>query len=366
MSTDLKESLVLEEIPVPGYERVVKITDLDSGLIAIICLHNLSLGPALGGTRIYPYATFEEALTDAKRLARGMTYKSAIIEAGLGGGKSVIIADAKTQKSEAKLLAFGQAVERLEGSYICAEDYGCTPKDALVIRQKTRYIVGLPMEKSSGDPGSFTAHGTLKGIQTALKKVYGSDSCEGKTIAIQGLGSVGSRLAELLFWEGARLIISDIDQTKARDIGRACQAEVVSPGEILSASCDLLAPCALGGILNAETIPQLRCRAIAGCANNQLLTDADGEELMRHGILYAPDFVINAGGLINVAEELHCEGYSPIRSRNKVNKIYDQLMLIYEIAEKNQISTHAAALSLGDYRLKYGVGRRTTPLHFHH
>jgi len=141
---------------------------------------------------------------------------------------------------------------------------------------------------------------------------------------------------------------------------------VVSPGEILSASCDLLAPCALGGILNAETIPQLRCRAIAGCANNQLLTDADGEELMRHGILYAPDFVINAGGLINVAEELHCEGYSPIRSRNKVNKIYDQLMLIYEIAEKNQISTHAAALSLGDYRLKYGVGRRTTPLHFHH
>lgn len=203
MALILEESLVLEEIQVPGYERVVHIRNEQVGLNAIVCIHTTGMGPALGGTRIFPYASFDDALNDVMRLSRGMTYKSALSECGWGGGKSVIIANSKTDKTEELLFAFGQAVDQLKGDYICAEDVGCSPEDVMVISRATPYVVGLPHEKSSGNPSSYTAWGTYRGIQSVLKKTTGSDSVEGKVIAMQGMGSVGAFLAELLFWNGA-------------------------------------------------------------------------------------------------------------------------------------------------------------------
>jgi leucine dehydrogenase len=362
----LEEALVLKEIEVPGYERVVHVKNEQVGLNALISIHSLGMGPSLGGTRIFPYANFDSALEDVLRLSRGMTYKSAATECGWGGGKSVIIADPKKNKTEELLLSFGQAVNLLKGDYICAEDVGCTPEDVMVISRATPYVVGLPHEKSSGDPGPFTAWGTYRGIQSVLKKINQSDSVEGKVIAIQGLGSVGSVLTEILFWNGAKLIVSDIDGEKCNRFARQFDAQIVSPEEILKVPCDVLAPCAMGGIINTQTIPFLRCGAIAGCANNQLLRDSDADAVAKRGILYAPDFVINAGGLINVTHELETSGYNPAMARSKTHKLFDQLMVIYDIAEQNRCSTHQAAVSLCDYRLKYRIGKRQNPPVFHH
>ncbi len=366
MTLVLEQALELEEILVPGYEKVIKVSNKEAGLNAIICIHTTAMGPALGGIRIYPYATFDAALNDVMRLSKGMTYKSAISECGWGGGKSVIIADPKKNKTKEMLLAFGQAVDRLQGEYICAEDVGCTPADVLVISQATPYVVGLPHQKSSGNPSPFTAWGTFRGIQSVLKKIYDSDSLENRTVAIQGLGSVGCELAKFLFWAGARLIVSDIDAEKCRSVALLTGAQIATPDEIMQMECDVLAPCAMGGTINEQTIPHLKCKAIAGCANNQLLKDSDADELVAKGILYAPDFVINAGGLINVSQELDPEGYNPIASRNKTHRLYDQLMVIYDIAEQNRCSTQRAALSLADYRLKYRIGKRVEPPCFHH
>lgn len=362
----ISSSLQLEEIPVKGYQKVLKVTDKNSQLTAIIAIHTLTLGPALGGIRVQSYHSFNDALEDALRLSRGMTYKSAVSEVGFGGGKSVIIADPKKEKTSEMLLSFGQAVEALEGAYICAEDVGCTTDDVNVVRRATKYVVGLAHTKSSGDPGPFTAWGVYRGIQSIAKKLYGSDSLEGVSVAVQGLGSVGASLAEFLFWAGAKLIFSDIDMEKSKRLADKYGAKVVSADEILKVKCDILAPCALGGILNEWTIPELKCKGIAGSANNQLLRDVDGERLLDKGILYAPDFVINAGGLLNVAAELEDGGYHPSAPRHKIHRIYDTLLAIYEIAEKNQESTHNAALALADYRIKYGIGKRTISPTFHH
>jgi leucine dehydrogenase len=295
-----------------------------------------------------------------------MTHKSAIAETGFGGGKSVIIADPKKDKTEALLLAFGRVVETFKGNYLCAEDAGCTVDDVKIIRRATKYVVGLPNEASSGDPGQFTAWGVFRGIQSAVKKMFGTDSLEGRSVAIQGLGSVGSRLAELLFWAGAKLIISDLDGAKASRLSQKFGAKTVPVDQILKAECDILSPCAFGGIINDETVPFFRCRAIAGAANNQLHRDIHSDALQKRGILYAPDFVINAGGLLNVTSELDVEGYNPTQPRFKTNQIYDTLLAIYEIAEKSRESTHTAALGLANYRIKYGVGKRVIPPAFHH
>jgi len=361
-----QKTLQFERVIVKGYEKVVKVTDPKVGLTAIIAIHNTILGPALGGIRIQPYATFEAALEDALRLSKGMTYKSAIAEVGFGGGKSVIIADPKKQKTPELLMAFGAAVEKLAGTYICAEDMGCTTEDVKIIRRVTKHVVGLPHEKSSGDPGPFTAWGTFRGIQSVVKRLYNTDSLEGKRIAIQGLGNVGSYLLDHLFWAGADLIISDIDTEKLNRFTVKYGAKAVAPDQIMKVECDVFAPCAAGGIINDQTVPEFRCKAIAGSANNQLLRDAHAQALRERGILYAPDFVINAGGLLNVAEELEDAGYQPKPPRYKIHHIYDTLMAIYEIAEKNKESTHNAALSLADYRIKYAIGKRVIPPTFHH
>lgn len=366
MTVTTHDTLLLEEISVPSHEKVIKITDKSCGLTAIIAIHNTQLGPALGGTRIYPYATFQDALNDVLRLSQGMTYKSAMAECAWGGGKSVIIAEPKKKISEEQFLAFGMALNSLKGAYIAAEDVGCTLEDLRIISTVSPYLVGIPNEKSSGDPCPYTAWGTFRGIQAVLKKTFNSDSVVGKTIAIQGVGSVGEKLAQLLFWHGAKLVLSDINQEKVTKLAKLYDAKVVSPDKIHAVECDVFAPCAMGGTLNPRTISELRCRAVAGCANNQLLTDEDGEELTRRNILYAPDFVINAGGLINVTQETLEEGYNPHRARNRVDKIYDQLMLIFDISSKNNCSTQKAVLSLVDYRLKYGIGKRCEPVYLHH
>lgn len=362
---DSTEMPQFERIPVKGYEYVVKVTQPSVGLTAIIAIHNTVLGPALGGTRIKAYKNFDEALDDVLRLSKGMTFKSAVSEVGFGGGKSVIIAD-PAKKTPELLRAFGRAVDKLNGQYICAEDMGCTTADVKIIHETTKYVVGLPHEKSSGDPGRFTAFGVFRGIQATVKRLYMRDSLDGVTVAIQGLGNVGHHLLEHLFWAGAKLIISDQDMEKAKKLAPIYGAQVVTPDEILEVECDILAPCAIGAIINDDTILRFRCKAIAGAANNQLAKDSHADALYEKGILYAPDFVLNSGGLLNVSAEIEEEGYDPLRPRKKIFHIYDTIGAIFEISEKNKESTHAAALSLADYRIKYGIGKRIFPPTFHH
>ncbi|MDN3507180.1 MAG: Glu/Leu/Phe/Val dehydrogenase dimerization domain-containing protein [Simkaniaceae bacterium] len=367
MTATLQQQIVLEEISVPGFHKVVRARDAKRGLDAIIAIHDLRLAKAaLGGTRIHAYKTFDDALRDATRLARGMTFKSAASQSNWGGGKSVIIADPKIDKTDDLLIAFAEAVNLLKGEYICAEDAGCTPSDIAVIAEHTPYAVGLPSEKSSGNPSPFTAWGVFRGVQAVMQHLFGSESVEGKTVAIQGLGSVGARLAETLFWHGAKLILTDVHMDRAEGLAKQFDAKLVAPDAIYDEPCDVFAPCAMGGIINPETIERLRCRAIAGAANNQLLSEREGEELRRVGILYAPDFVINSGGLINVTEETTKDGYNPRTARNKINDIYDQLCLIFKIARENGISTQKAVMQLVEYRLEHGLGRRTDPIYMHH
>jgi len=357
-------SLIVTEIPVDGYAKVLRFQNPDVGLDAIISIHDLSLGPTLGGIRIHPYATFDAALNDVLRLSKGMTYKSALAECKWGGGKSVIIADPKTVNKELLLEAYAEAINYLKGDYIGAEDVGSSPKDMATLAKFTPYISGLENQGSSGNPSPFTAWGTFVGIQALLQKVYGSKELTGRSVAVQGLGSVGAKLVEFLFWHGAKLYVSDIDENKAKAVAAQYNAEYVPCCDILKVPCDVLAPCAMGGVLNAESIVDLRCRAIGGCANNQLLKETDGDELRRLGILYAPDFVINSGGLINVTQELEPMGYDASISRSKVSKIYDQLLLIFDIAQQNNCSTNRAAISLAEYRIKYGIGKRLEPVQF--
>ena len=361
-----KFQLQYEEIEIEGYEKIVKVTDKVTDLTAIIAIHSTSLGPALGGIRIYPYASFDDALFDVLRLAKGMTYKAAVAGLSLGGGKSVIIADPRKDKSKELLTSFALAIESFQGKYICAEDSGCSTADVKIISDTTKYVVGLVHEKSSGDPSGFTAFGTYRGIQSVLQKLDGSTDLRGKKVAIQGLGNVGYLLMESLFWAGAKVVASDLNQQRLLQVQKDFGVEIVSTDEILFQECDVLAPCAMGGIISADVIPKLRCRAIAGCANNQLLKDEDGQLLVNRKILYAPDFVINSGGLLNVAQEITPKGYCPKASREKIDHIFDTLLTIYEIAGKNKISTHNAAKSLAEYRIQYRIGKTENKPVFHH
>ena len=356
--------LEIKTLDVPGYENVVEITNRDAGMHGFIALHDTTLGPALGGLRIYPYKNTEDALNDVLRLAKGMTYKSAVAETGLGGGKSVLIADPKTQKTDRLLLAFAEALNTMEGRYIVAEDVGSSVEDMLVIHKRSKYVAALPTEKSSGDPSRFTAHGLFLGMQAVGMKLWGSPSLEHKVIAIQGLGHVGSKLAKFLFWEGAQLIVTDLDPAIPREFRLKYGATEAKPGRFLETECDILAPCALGGVFTPGTIPSLRCKAILGAANNQLLTEEDGRRLMERGILYAPDFVANAGGIINAAAEFEPEGYHPAASLHKVNKIYRILLEVFEKGEIARKPTNLIADEMAEYNLSHLIGKRQTPIEF--
>ncbi len=333
------------------HEEIIHCYDRSVGLRAIIAIHNTSLGPALGGTRMWNYKSEQEALVDVLRLSRGMTYKAAAAGLNLGGGKAVIIGDPRTQKTEGLFRAFGQFVNSLNGKYITAEDVGTGVQDMEYIFMETPWVTGIPKDfGGSGDPSPYTAHGVLMGIKAAAKEKFGTDALRGVRIAVQGLGNVGSNLVKYLYDEGAVMTVSDIDaaRTKYHQDKFGCKA--VSPDEILFGDSEILAPCALGAIINDQSIGKLKCKVIAGGANNQLHEARHGDQLKEMNILYAPDYVVNAGGLMNVFVEL--EGYSPERAFDKTRKVYDNVLKVFEIAKRDKVGTHTAADRLAEERMR--------------
>ena len=330
-----------------GHEEIVLCSDPSVGYKGILAVHSTKLGPALGGTRYWQYATDEEAITDALRLSRGMTYKNAVAGLHLGGGKSIIIGDHKTKDREKIFRAHGRFVESLGGRYITAEDVGTSTKDMSYVQMETKHVAGLAGK--SGDPSPVTAHGVFRAVQASANRKWGSDSLDGKTIAIQGCGSVGSYLAGELHAAGAKLIVSDIDQAKVAKVSKATGAKIVEGDAIFSVDADIFSPCALGGIINDKTIPKLKVQIVAGGANNQLLEERHGDELERRGILYAPDYVANAGGVINVYGEV--AGWDAQRALDKADDIYDTILKVFDIAEAKHIPTYEAADRLAELRL---------------
>jgi leucine dehydrogenase len=333
-----------------GHELVTFCSDEATGLKAIIAIHNTNRGPSLGGCRFWSYSSEQEALKDVLRLSRGMTYKSALANLNLGGGKSVIIGDAKKDKTPEKMRAFGRFIERLNGIYITAEDVNTTPEDMDTIRLETRHVVGLPGAGGSGDPSIFTAYGVYKGIQACVKSKFNTDSLSGLHVALQGLGHVGMELARLLHQDGVKLTVTDLNPTSIQYAVEHFNATPLPSEAILSTACDILAPCALGGVINDTIIDQLQCQILAGAANNQLAEARHGAILHQKGILYAPDYLINAGGLINVTYE------GPNYDRNVVLKhvegIYDTMMEIVDMAQDQNIPTNVASDQIAEQRFK--------------
>lgn len=333
-----------------GHEQVWLGEDQARGLTAIVSIHDTALGPALGGTRVWPHATFEAALTDALRLSRGMTFKSAIAGMPFGGGKAVIKADPRTDKTPAMLEAYAEMLAALNGQYFTGEDVGLTLADADFLRERTPNVTGTTVG-GSGNPSPVTALGTFLGVKAALKHRNGSDSLAGLRIAVQGLGSVGWSLCERLLAEGAALVVADIDEARVRKAREAFGAEAVESETIVAAEADLFAPCALGGVLSADTIPHLKARIVAGAANNQLARHDDAAHLMRRGVLYAPDYVINAGGLINVATELDPDGYDRQAVMDKVAKIPETLAHVFARSDAEGLPTSDIAQAMAEERI---------------
>ncbi|HEX4960873.1 MAG TPA: Glu/Leu/Phe/Val dehydrogenase dimerization domain-containing protein [Thermoanaerobaculia bacterium] len=334
-----------------GHERVLFCSNPDVGLKAIIAVHSTVLGPGLGGVRMWPYGSMEEALTDVLRLSRGMTYKAAAAGLNLGGGKAVIVGDPKKEKNEALLRAFGRYVESLNGFYITAEDVGTDLEDMEVIQQETRWVTGVsPEQGGGGDPSPVTAFGVLQGLQAAVAAHFGDGALTGRSVAVQGLGNVGYNLARFLREAGAKVFATDLNAEVTDRAREELGAEIVPAAEILEVPCDVVAPCALGAVLNDESIPRLRCRIVAGAANNQLADERrHGLELHNRGILYAPDFVINAGGLINVYNEL--VGYNRDTAMRMTRGIYANMARVFEISRTESIPTALAADRLAEERI---------------
>lgn len=341
--------LEITDIPVEGYERVRRAVDSTRGLHAIIAVHSTVLGPALGGMRLWPYHSVEEAKTDVMRLARGMTYKAACAGLNLGGGKSVILAKPE-DKTPALFEAMGEFVQSFGGTYITAEDVNTKVEDMGHVARKTQFVAGLAGK--SGNPSPKTAWGCFLGLQATLQEVFGSPEVKGRVVAIEGAGSVGSVYAELIAKAGGKVLVADIKQESAERVAKATGGTVLRPTEIYKAACEVFAPCALGGSLNDETIPHLRCKAVVGAANNQLLDARHGETLRDRGILYAPDYVVNAGGLINVYDELMPGGYDEKRSLANAEKIKDNLREIFRISREEGLSTARAADRFAERRIE--------------
>jgi len=338
---------IFEAMAKRGHEQLVFWSEPSIGYRGIIAIHDTTLGPALGGTRFWNYADSDEAIIDALRLARGMTYKASIAGLNLGGGKSVIIGDSRTRNREMIFRAHGRAVESLKGRYITAEDVGTSVDDMEYVRMETSSVVGVLGK--SGDPSPITAYGCYRGMKAAAQIRYGSDSLAGKRVAVQGLGHVGYYLCEDLAQEGAELTVTDIDAEKVKKIVDDFGATAVEPDDIYGVDADIFAPCALGAVVNDETLEAFQVDIIAGAANNVLAEGRHGQLLHEKGILYAPDYVINAGGLINVYGEL--QGWSADQSKKKAGTIYDTLLRIFERADKEGIPTSVAADRLAQQRI---------------
>lgn len=347
-----------------GHEQVVFCQDAETGLKAIIAIHDTTLGPALGGCRFWDYQSEEEALFDVLRLSRGMTYKAAVAGLPLGGGKSVLIGNAQKLRSPALFKRFGLFVQGLNGRYITAEDVNCRVEDMNYVAQETAYVTGVTARAGgSGDPSPITALGIFSGIKAAAKFRLQRDSLQGLKVAIQGCGAVGSHLAQLLHTAGASLVLADINQAAVQELSQQLGATVVSTDTIHSQQVDIFAPCALGAILNDTTIPAIKAPVIAGGANNQLLDETKHmQQLQERNILYAPDYVINAGGLINVCHEL--KGYQAEAAKTEARKIYDTLLGIFADAEKRGITTLAASNALAEQRI--AAARAQGDVHLRH
>jgi leucine dehydrogenase len=328
------------------HEQVVFCSDSESGLKAIIAIHSTALGPATGGCRMWEYNSDEGALIDALRLSRGMTYKNAMAGLNMGGGKSVIIGNPRTMKSEELFRAFGRFVDNLKGRYVTAEDVGITPDDMAIVHKETNYVLGL--EGKSGDPSPVTAYGVYIGMKAAVKHRLGRDSLEGIRVAVQGLGHVGQYLCEHLAKEGAQLLVTDINKESIDKVVSNFGAIAVDKDEIYQQDVDVYAPCALGATINDVTIPKLKAKVVAGAANNQLAEDRHGEELKKRGILYAPDYIINAGGIINVSFE---ENYNREAALRKVDEIYNTLEEVFATADKEDKTTNVVADELARKRV---------------
>jgi leucine dehydrogenase len=339
---------IFELIEQHEHEQVIFCYEPAAGYRGIIAIHNSTLGPALGGTRFWNYNSDREAIIDALRLARGMTYKAAVAGLNLGGGKAVIIGDPKLKRREMLFRAHGRFVETLKGRYITAEDVGTSVEDMDYVHMETEYVTGLAGR--SGDPSPVTAYGTYRGIKAGAKHKLGSDDLDGVTVAVQGVGHVGYYLCQDLAAEGAKLIVTDIDEERIARVVKDFGAAAVGPNEIYSVDAQVFAPCALGAVVNDETLPTFKFEIIAGAANNQLAEERHGKALTDRGILYAPDYVINAGGLINVYGELN--GWSSERSKRKAGEIYDTLDQLFELAREEGLPTSAAADRLAERRIQ--------------
>jgi leucine dehydrogenase len=338
-----------------GHEQVSFASDAASGYRGIVAIHNTVLGPALGGTRFWHYADAAEALRDVLRLSRAMTYKAAVAGLDLGGGKSVIIGDPETADREAVFLAHGRHVEYLGGRYITAEDVGTSPADMAIIRRVTAHVVGLPGK--SGDPSPVTAFGVYRGMKACARFRWGRDDLSGKTVAVQGVGHVGYSLCRYLHAEGARLVVTDVAAEKVERAVREFGARAVEPEAIYDVPADIFAPCALGGCINAATVHRLRVEIVAGGANNQLAEERFGDELEARGITYAPDYAINAGGLISVNAELR--GWSAEQAHAKAERIYDTILHVLAIAREEGIPSYRAADRLAERRLAEAAAQRS-------
>ena len=349
----------VETIVADGFERIVRAEDASQGFLGFIAVHDTTLGPALGGLRLWDYACESDALKDVMVLAEAMTWKAAAARLHLGGGKAVICADARTQKTRERLLAMGEVIAMLGGSYITAEDVGIHASDLRVILERTNHVTGLPeADGGSGDPAPFTALGVLEAMKVCLEAVYGDGSLAGRTVAVQGLGNVGSQLVGLLTEAGASVVGADVHEPTAQTVAQRYGIRLADPREILTTECDVLAPCALGAVLDEDTIPRLRARVVAGAANNQLREKRDAVRLAERGILYAPDFVINAGGLINIAVEIEPEGYRRDEAVRCVKAIAGTLRGILDRARRHGTMPDEAALM--DVRERIGRVRAGT------
>lgn len=350
-AASISENGMFTQLIQHDHEQIVFCQDNHTGLKAIIAIHNTVLGPGLGGTRVWNYATDAEAINDVMRLSRGMTYKAAISGLNLGGAKAVIIGDASKIKTEALMRKFGRFVENLNGKYITAEDVNTTTRDMEYVHMETDHVVGLPESMGGGgDPSPVTAYGTYMGMKASAKHVWGNDSLSGKKIAIQGLGKVGGHLLEMLHKEGAKLIISDINEQALTHYSNKFGATVVKGNDIYSQEIDIFSPCALGAVLNTENISKLKCAIVAGAANNQLEDEnVHGPLLVEKGIAYAPDFLINAGGLINVYQEYI--GYNRETAMRYTEHIYNVTLDIFKSAADNKTHTQKAAIDMAEKRI---------------
>ncbi len=334
-----------------GHEQVVFCQDQVTGLKAIIAIHDTTLGPALGGCRFWNYESEDDALNDVLRLSRGMTYKAAVAGLNLGGGKAVLFGDPQKLKSEALFRAFGRFVNSLGGRYITAEDVNINVDDMEYVALETKYVTGISTHAGSGDPSPYTALGVLYGMKAAVKHRLKRDSLAGLTVSVQGVGHVGYNLCKLLASEKVNLIVSDINAANTRKVQQDFGAQIAENDHILAEKADIFSPCAMGAVLNDETLPMLKAKIVAGAANNQLAEEQrHGQMVQELGILYCPDYVINAGGLINVSHELR--GYDPRASEKDTAKIYDTLLKIFEESDRSSIPTHIASDRFAEKRIR--------------